>query len=87
MGATLLWKGTYTAPNGIYTITFRWNKTEYVSVGDKNGPRHAPYHRLDLSFTYKFDIGFREVWAILFNFYNKVHVYKEFEVVNGQVIN
>ena len=92
LGATWVYGSgkPYTAPNGIYTITLLdGTKTEYVSVGDKNGPRHAPYHRLDLSFTYKFDIGSGKgsMGLSLFNFYNRSNTwYKEFEVVNGQVI-
>lgn len=92
LGATWVYGSgkPYTAPNGIYTITLLdGTKTEYVSVGDKNGPRHAPYHRLDLSFTYKFDIGSGKgsMGLSFFNFYNRSNTwYKEFEVVNGQVI-
>ncbi len=92
LGATWVYGSgkPYTAPNGIYTITLLdGTKTEYVSVGDKNGPRHAPYHRLDLSFTYNFDIGSGKgsMGLSLFNFYNRSNTwYKEFEVVNGQVI-
>ena len=47
------------------------------------------HHRLDLSFTYKFDIGSGKgsMGLSLFNFYNRSNTwYKEFEVVNGQVI-
>ena len=74
MGATLWKRKNLIQHLIIYTITLLdGTKTEYVSVGDKNGPRHAPYHRLDLSFTYKFDIGSGKgsMGLSLFNFYNR----------------
>ena len=45
LGATWVYGSgkPYTALNGIYTITLLdGTKTEYVSVGDKNGPEHVP---------------------------------------------
>ena len=48
----------HTLPNGTYTITLLdGTVTEYVSIGDKNGLRLDPYHRLDLSANYNLNIG------------------------------
>ena len=49
LGATWVYGSgkPYTAPNGIYTITLLdGTETEYVSIGEKNGLRIDPYHRL-----------------------------------------
>ena len=64
-------------------------ETEYVSVGEKNGLRLEPYHRLDLSATYKFNLGSGKgsMGLSLFNLYNRTNTwYKEFEVVDSEVI-
>ena len=63
-------------------------ETEYVSIGEKNGLRIDPYHRLDLSATYNFNIssGKGEMGLSVFNLYNKTNTwYNEFEVVDNQV--
>lgn len=91
LGATWVYGSgkPYTAPNGIYTITLLdGTETEYVSIGEKNGLRIDPYHRLDLSATYNFNIssGKGEMGLSVFNFYNKTNTwYNEFEVVDNQV--
>ena len=49
LGATWVYGSgkPYTAPNGLYTITLLdGTETEYVSIGEKNGLRIDPYHRL-----------------------------------------
>jgi ferric enterobactin receptor len=91
LGATWVYGSgkPYTAPNGIYTITLLdGTETEYVSIGEKNGLRIDPYHRLDLSATYNFNIssGKGEMGLTVFNLYNKTNTwYNEFEVVDNQV--
>ena len=91
LGATWVYGSgkPYTAPNGIYTITLLdGTETEYVSIGEKNGLRIDPYHRLDLSATYNFNIssGKGEMGLSVFNLYNKTNTwYNEFEVVDNQV--
>ena len=80
----------YTAPKGIYTIKLLdGTETEYVNVGDKNGPRLAPYHRLDLSATYNFNVGSGKgsMGLSLFNLYNRSNTwYKEFEIIESEII-
>ena len=91
LGATWVYGSgkPYTAPNGLYTITLLDGKeTEYVSIGEKNGLRIDPYHRLDLSATYNFNLGSGkgEMGLSIFNLYNKTNTwYYEFEVVDNQV--
>lgn len=91
LGATWVYGSgkPYTAPNGLYTITLLDGKeTEYVSIGEKNGLRIDPYHRLDLSATYNFNLGSGkgEMGLSIFNLYNKANTwYNEFEVVDNQV--
>ena len=91
LGATWVYGSgkPYTAPNGLYTITLLDGKeTEYVSIGEKNGLRIDPYHRLDLSATYNFNLGSGkgEIGLSIFNLYNKTNTwYNEFEVVDNQV--
>lgn len=91
LGATWVYGSgkPYTAPNGFYTITLLdGTETEYVSIGEKNGLRIDPYHRLDLSATYNFNIssGKGEMGLSVFNLYNKTNTwYNEFEVVDNQV--
>ena len=91
LGATWVYGSgkPYTAPNGLYTITLLDGKeTEYVSIGEKNGLRIDPYHRLDLSATYNFNLGSGkgEMGLSIFNLYNKTNTwYNEFEVVDNQV--
>ena len=91
LGATWVYGSgkPYTAPNGLYTITLLdGTETEYVSIGEKNGLRIDPYHRLDLSATYNFNIssGKGEMGLSVFNLYNKTNTwYNEFEVVDNQV--
>ena len=91
LGATWVYGSgkPYTAPNGIYTITLLdGTETEYVSIGEKNGLRIDPYHRLDLSATYNFNLGSGkgEMGLSIFNLYNKTNTwYNEFEVLDNQV--
>ncbi len=91
LGATWVYGSgkPYTAPNGLYTITLLDGKeTEYVSIGEKNGLRIDPYHRLDLSATYNFNLGSGkgEMGLSIFNLYNKTNTwYNEFEVLDNQV--
>ena len=91
LGATWVYGSgkPYTAPNGLYTITLLdGTETEYVSIGEKNGLRIDPYHRLDLSATYNFNLGSGkgEMGLSIFNLYNKTNTwYNEFEVVDNQV--
>ena len=91
LGATWVYGSgkPYTAPNGLYTITLLDGKeTEYVSIGEKNSLRIDPYHRLDLSATYNFNLGSGkgEMGLSIFNLYNKTNTwYNEFEVVDNQV--
>lgn len=92
LGATWVYGSgkPYTALKGIYTITLLdGTKTEYVSIGEKNGLRIDPYHRLDLSATYNFNLGSgkSQMGLSIFNLYNKTNTwYNEFEVVDNQVI-
>ena len=91
LGATWVYGSgkPYTAPNGLYTITLLDGKeTEYVSIGEKNSLRIDPYHRLDLSATYNFNLGSGkgEMGLSIFNLYNKTNTwYNEFEVLDNQV--
>jgi len=91
LGATWVYGSgkPYTAPNGLYTITLLdGTETEYVSIGEKNGLRIDPYHRLDLSATYNFNLGSGkgEMGLSIFNLYNKTNTwYNEFEVLDNQV--
>ena len=91
LGATWVYGSgkPYTAPNGLYTITLLdGTETEYVSIGEKNSLRIDPYHRLDLSATYNFNLGSGkgEMGLSIFNLYNKTNTwYNEFEVVDNQV--
>lgn len=92
LGATWIYGSgkPYTAPKGIYTIKLLdGSETEYVNVGEKNGPRLAPYHRLDLSATYNFNLGSGKgnMGLSLFNLYNRSNTwYKEFEIIGGEMI-
>ena len=92
LGATWVYGSgkPYTAPKGIYTIKLLdGRETEYVNVGEKNGPRLAPYHRLDLSATYNFNMGSGNgsVGLSLFNLYNRSNTwYKEFEIIDSEMI-
>ena len=92
LGATWVYGSgkPYTAPKGIYTIKLLdGTETEYVNVGEKNGPRLAPYHRLDLSATYNFNMGSGNgsVGLSLFNLYNRSNTwYKEFEIIDSEMI-
>jgi len=91
LGATWVYGSgkPYTGPNGLYTITLLdGTETEYVSIGEKNGLRIDPYHRLDLSATYNFNLGSgkSQMGLSIFNLYNKTNTwYNEFEVVDNQV--
>ena len=91
LGATWVYGSgkPYTAPNGTYTITLLdGTETEYVSIGDKNGLRLDPYHRLDLSANYNLNIGNvkSDIGVSIFNFYNKANTwYKEFQVLDNEV--
>ena len=91
LGATWVYGSgkPYTALKGIYTITLLdGTETEYVSIGEKNGLRIDPYHRLDLSATYNFNLGSgkSQMGLSIFNLYNKTNTwYNEFEVVDNQV--
>jgi len=91
LGATWVYGSgkPYTAPNGLYTITLLdGTETEYVSIGEKNSLRIDPYHRLDLSATYNFNLGSGkgEMGLSIFNLYNKTNTwYNEFEVLDNQV--
>ena len=92
LGATWVYGSgkPYTAPKGIYTIKLLdGRETEYVNVGEKNGPRLAPYHRLDLSATYNFNMGSGNgsMGLSLFNLYNRSNTwYKEFEIIDSEMI-
>jgi len=91
LGATWVYGSgkPYTSPNGTYTITLLdGTETEYVSIGKKNSLRIDPYHRLDISATYNFNLGSgkSEMGLSIFNLYNKTNTwYNEFEVVDNQV--
>lgn len=83
----------YTAPQGGYNLTLLdGNASSYIHVSQKNGLTLPAYHRADIAATYNFklpnlvaspgSIGFS-----IFNLYNRKNVwYKEFEVVDNQVI-
>ena len=92
LGATWIYGSgkPYTAPKGIYTIKLLdGSEKEYVNVGEKNGPRIAPYHRLDLSATYNFNLGSGNgnMGLSLFNLYNRSNTwYKEFEIIGDEMI-
>ncbi|MQY80149.1 MAG: hypothetical protein GH151_13310 [Bacteroidetes bacterium] len=79
----------YTAPVGGYELTMLDGSTiDYVHVGEKNGFRLPAYHRMDLSATYKFELGQTNVslGLSLFNVYGRKNVwYKEFEIEENQL--
>ena len=73
----------YTEPEGRYILTMLDDKElTYIGVGDKNGVRLPPYHRLDVATHYKFklfgadcDLGFS-----IFNVYNHKNIwYRQFD--------
>ena len=80
----------YTAPVGGYTLELLDGTTfDYVNVADKNSYRLPAYHRLDLSATYKFQLGTlpASFGLSVFNVYNRKNVwYKEYEVVDGDLL-
>ncbi|MEQ9298040.1 MAG: TonB-dependent receptor [Cyclobacteriaceae bacterium] len=81
----------YTSPIGGYEVTLLdGTENSYVSVGEKNSLRLAPYHRMDVSATYGWDWGKKakaELGVSVFNFYNNTNTwYKTFEVIEGDMI-
>jgi len=81
----------YTAPNGTEPVTLPFGGTfDRVTVGDKNGSRLSPYHRMDLSLTRELvsigDGGKGTFGISVFNVYNRKNIwYKEFNVIAGQI--
>jgi hypothetical protein len=72
----------YTAPESQYTIKLSDGTTRsYILVGDKNANRLPAYHRLDVSFSRKFNGNWLD-WDLgisLFNLYNHKNVwYREY---------
>lgn len=80
----------YTAPEGAYTIELLDGTTRsFLNVSAKNAYRLPAYHRMDLAATYHFRMfnGPASVNFSIFNMYNRKNVwYKQFEVVDGQLI-
>lgn len=64
----------YSEPSGKYTVDLLDGRSlQYIGIGDKNGSRLDPYHRIDISAHYKvthgkakIDLGFS-----IFNLYNR----------------
>ncbi|MEL7341077.1 MAG: TonB-dependent receptor, partial [Bacteroidota bacterium] len=80
----------YTSPVGGYQLELLDGTSfAYVNVGAKNSFRLPAYHRLDLSATFKFNMGSMpaSIGMSVFNVYNRQNVwYKEFEIVDGDLI-
>jgi len=80
----------YTAMLGFEEITgFRDRILYELVVGEKNAARLPPYHRLDLSASYAFNLGDTDARAglTLFNLYDHKNIwYKEFDVIEQEII-
>lgn len=80
----------YSSPVGGYQLELLDGTSfDYVNVGDKNSFRLPAYHRLDLSATFKFNMGAlpASFGLSVFNVYNRQNIwYKEFEVVDGDLL-
>ncbi len=80
----------YTEPIGVEEeeILGGLRTIERVVLGTKNGARLPPYHRLDLSASYKFRVAGSQsiLGATVFNAYDRKNIwYKEFDVVEGEI--
>ncbi len=80
----------YTEPIGVEQeeILGGLRTIERVVLGTKNGARLPPYHRLDLSASYKFQVAGSQsiLGATVFNAYDRKNIwYKEFDVVEGEI--
>ncbi len=80
----------YTEPIGVEEeeILGGLRTIERVVLGTKNGARLPPYHRLDLSASYKFRVAGSQsiLGATVFNAYDHKNIwYKEFDVVEGEI--
>jgi ferric enterobactin receptor len=81
----------YTAPEGGYQLSLLdGTQSDYINVSIKNGNRLPAYHRMDLTATYNFYVGYDSPMSIsisLFNIYNRKNVwYKEYEIIEDEVI-
>jgi len=92
LGATFVYNTgrTYTAPVGAYELTMLdGSEIQYIHVGDKNAFRLPAYHRLDLSATYRFNLGDTQnsLGISFFNVYGRKNVwYREFDVVDNEIV-
>ncbi|MDX1905760.1 MAG: TonB-dependent receptor [Bacteroidia bacterium] len=80
----------YTRPNGYYTLTLPGgNEQSFLSISDKNAYRRPDYHRIDLSATYRLNLGVgkADVGLSIFNLYNRKNVwYYEYDVVDSELV-
>ncbi|MFZ5941525.1 MAG: TonB-dependent receptor [Bacteroidota bacterium] len=92
LGATFVYNTgqTYTAPIGAYTLTMvDGTEIDYIHVGEKNGYRLPAYHRLDLSATYRFNIGKSKgsVGLSVFNVYGRKNIwYRQFDIEDNSIV-
>jgi ferric enterobactin receptor len=78
----------YTSPESQYVLTLLDGRQEsYIHVGEKNGERLPPYHRLDISATHVFKTkkgATGEFGISVFNLYNRKNVwYREFDLTES----
>ncbi len=80
----------FTEPEGQYSIRLLDGRTfSYIGVGAKNGSRLPPYHRMDVSANYGFQLG--KAKAVLglsiFNLYNHTNIwYKQYDFGQDPVL-
>jgi len=92
LGATFVYNTgkTYTAPVGAYVLTMLdGTEIDYIHVGEKNAYRLPSYNRLDLSATYRFNIGRTKgsVGLSIFNVYNRSNIwYRTFEIEDNTIV-
>ena len=75
----------YTEVLGVIEDTF----PTAFEVGEKNAERYDPYHRLDLSATYSFEMfgGDGTAGFSIFNFYDRKNDwYTEYDVIEGEIL-
>lgn len=80
----------YTAPIGFYEVQLLDGNVEpYFQVSSKNALRYAPYHRMDVSANYNFNLGTTKakVGLSIFNVYGRENTwYKTYDVIEGQLL-
>jgi len=80
----------YTQPESQYTIDLLdGSQFSYINVGEKNGERLPPYHRLDIAAHYLFKIGKVDMdfGFSVFNLYNHTNIwYREFDLTELPVV-